>query len=136
MRYPAIRQGVRGATTLGLGGRAPGRDRKYRGKKKGNGKKVKKKQKNKQNPEYRLGDIVYLYKPSVQGNVKKLKRPWVGPFYIAEKLSNIHVKLRRKCDGKLIKNRIHVDRLKHGHMWSDEPLDPQPLNDQNVEQSA
>ena len=52
--------------------------------------------------------------------------PWVGPFYIALKLSPLHVKIRRKSDGKLIKNRVHINRLKHGFLWVDKPQDDNP----------
>ncbi|CAC5416682.1 unnamed protein product [Mytilus coruscus] len=37
-----------------------------------------------------------------------------------------HVKIRRKSDGKLVKNRVHVNRLKHGFLWHDRPQDPEP----------
>ena len=66
-------------------------------------------------PSFTVGDIVYVYRPVVTpGRQRKCIRPWVGPFYIAHKLSPIHVKIRRKSDGKLIKNRVHINRLKHG----------------------
>ncbi|CAG2186206.1 unnamed protein product [Mytilus edulis] len=61
---------------------------------------------------------------------RKLRRPWTGPFYIVERLSKIHVRLRRKCDGKLLKTRVHVDRIKPGFVWTGEPRDPkQPPNE-------
>ncbi|KAK3106184.1 hypothetical protein FSP39_014461 [Pinctada imbricata] len=41
---------------------------------------LKKTNRNKGDPHFKLGDIVYMYKPSVPGNNRKLKRPWVGPF--------------------------------------------------------
>ena len=68
-----------------------------------------------QEPSFTVGDIVYVYRPVVtHGRQKKIIRPWVAPFYIAQKLSLLHVKIRRKSDGKLIKNRVHINRLKHG----------------------
>jgi hypothetical protein len=66
-------------------------------------------------PSFTVGDIVYVYRPVVTpGRQRTFIRPWVGTFYIAEKLSPFHVKIRRKSDGKLIKNRVHMHRLKHG----------------------
>ena len=59
----------------------------------------------------RVGDLVYLYKPSVVPS-RKLKKNWVPGFYVAEILSPIHVRLRRKSDGLLLRNRIHINRLK------------------------
>jgi hypothetical protein len=65
-------------------------------------------------PSFTVGDIVYAYCPVVTpGRQRKFIRPWVGPFYITQKLSPLHVKIRRKSDGKLIKNRVHINRLKH-----------------------
>ena len=61
--------------------------------------------------ELRVGDFVYLYKPTISPS-RKLKKDWVSGFYIAEVISPIHVRLRRKSDGFLIRNRIHINRLK------------------------
>ena len=52
---------------------------------------------------------------------RKFIRPWVAPFYKAQILSPLHVKIRGKSDGKLIKNRVHINRLKHGFVWVDKP---------------
>ena len=63
----------------------------------------------KHKPSFTVVDIVYVYRPVVTpGRQRKLIRPWVGPFYIAQKLSPLHVKIRRKSDGKLIKNSVHI----------------------------
>ncbi|CAG2196856.1 unnamed protein product [Mytilus edulis] len=82
---------------------------------------------NRENSNFSVGDIVYLYTPATTPNLsRKLRRPWTGPFYIVERLSKIHVRLRRKCDGKLLKTRVHVDRIKPGFVWTGEPRDPKP----------
>ncbi|CAG2254128.1 Retrovirus-related Pol polyprotein from transposon 17.6,Retrovirus-related Pol polyprotein from transposon 297 [Mytilus edulis] len=96
---------------------------------------LKKANKNRDNPNFNVGDIVYLYKPVlVAGIGRKLNRPWIGPYYISQKLSEIHVKLRRKSDGKLLKNRVHINRLKRGYVWTNEPYDiTPPLNEDAVE---
>ncbi|XP_063409146.1 uncharacterized protein LOC134692615 [Mytilus trossulus] len=76
--------------------------------------------------QFAVGDIVYIYRPVVTpGKHRKFMRPWIGPYYITQKLSDIHVKIRRKSDGKLVKNRVHVNRLKHGFLWHDRPQDPE-----------
>ncbi|VDI82486.1 Hypothetical predicted protein [Mytilus galloprovincialis] len=72
--------------------------------------------------QFAVGDIVYIYRPVVT----PFMQPWIGPYYITQKLSDIHVKIRRKSDGKLVKNRVHVNRLKHGFLWHDRPQDPEP----------
>ncbi|CAC5365507.1 unnamed protein product [Mytilus coruscus] len=96
---------------------------------------LKKANKNRDNPNFNVGDIVYLYNPVlVAGIGRKLNRPWVGPYYISQKLSEIHVKLRRKSDGKLLKNRVRINRLKRGYVWTNEPYDiTPPLNEDVVE---
>ena len=42
--------------------------------------------------ELRVGDFVYLYKPTIVPS-RKLKKDWVSGFYIAEIISPIHVRL-------------------------------------------
>lgn len=86
---------------------------------------------------FQLGDTVYLYKPVVTpGHSRKLLRPWLGPFYVCQKLSPIHVRLRRRSDGKLIANRVHIDRLKHGVLRSNGPDDPTPPTDIDATEPA
>ena len=64
-------------------------------------------------PSINVGSVVYLYQPVVvTGNSSKLSLAWIGPFYVIEKLSDLHVRLRRKSENKLVKNRIHINRLK------------------------
>lgn len=76
---------------------------------------------------FQVGDVVFLYTPVVAiGNSAKLTRPWVGPYYIVEKLSNIHCKLRRKDNNVIVKNRVHINRLKHGYIRPDQPDDTTP----------
>jgi hypothetical protein len=77
--------------------------------------------------QFCVGDTVFLYKPVVvPGQTHKLSRPWAGPYYIVEKLSDIHVKLRRKSDNKLLRNRIHINHLKLGFTRPDGPDDVIP----------
>ena len=43
-----------------------------------------------------VGETVYLYRPVVTpGKTVKFVGPWVGPFIISKKLSEIHMKIRR-----------------------------------------
>ena len=79
-------------------------------------------------PSFTIGDIVSVYRPLVTPS-KEIKciGPLVGPIGKAQKLSPLHVKIRRKSDRKLIKNRVHIKRLKHGFLWIDKPQDDNPL---------
>ena len=45
---------------------------------------------------------------------QKLAKPWRGPYYLVQKLSDVHVRLRSTADNAFLTQRIHVDRLKHG----------------------
>ncbi len=79
------------------------------------------------NPKFKVGDIVYIYEPViVPGNTKKLSRPFAGPYFIFEKPSELHARLRRVSDGKIIKNKVHINRLKLGLLRSDQPIDLTP----------
>jgi hypothetical protein len=59
----------------------------------------------------------------LNGNTTKLARPFAGPYFIVEKPSELHAKLRRVNDNKLIKNKIHINRLKMGLLRSNEPIE-------------
>jgi hypothetical protein len=71
------------------------------------------------NPDFRVGDVVYIYDPVIlSGNSPKLSRLWAGPYYIVEKPSPIHAVLRRVSDNKRVRNKVHVNRLKRGCLKS------------------
>jgi len=83
------------------------------------------KQKSVNQPNLNVGDTVFLYKPVlVPGQSGKLSRPWAGSYYITQKISDIHVKLRRVNDNKTVKNRVHINRLKLGLPDDNVPIDP------------
>ena len=70
-------------------------------------------------PHFNVGDVVYIYDPVITpGNSIKLSRLWAGPYYVVEKPFAIQVKLRRVHDNKLIRNKVHVNRLKRGCLRS------------------
>ena len=80
--------------------------------------------------------MVYLYTPLVTtGNSTKLFSPWIEPYYIVEKLSDIHVRIRQK-DNTIVKNRIHINRLKLGYLRLDQPDDPTPPPDSDSVEPA
>jgi hypothetical protein len=88
-------------------------------------------------PDFKVGDIVYIYEPVVViGNTTKLARPFAGPYFIIEKPSQLHAKLRRVSDGKLIKNKVHINRLKRGLLRSTEPIDLNPPENSNATEPA
>jgi hypothetical protein len=59
---------------------------------------------------FEIGDRVPMYNPTIRkGMTKKFVRPWVGPFIIAGKVSNILYRLK-DGDGRLSKA-IHYNRL-------------------------
>ena len=50
--------------------------------------------------------------------------------------SQIHAKLRRVSNGKLIKNKVHINRLKGGLLRSDKPIDLTPPDNINATEPA
>ena len=71
-----------------------------------------------QNADIQVGQQVYLCNPVIVGS-KKLHLPWIGPYYVCEKLSQVNVKLRRISNNKPVKNRIHIERLKPAYLSRD-----------------
>jgi hypothetical protein len=66
-----------------------------------------------EHPRYKLGDRVLLHDPKVPvGKTAKLHRTWTGPFEILETYDNFLYKLKNCQTGKIIKSRIHSNRLK------------------------
>jgi hypothetical protein len=64
-------------------------------------------------PAYHINSKVYLYDKRVaKGHSPKLSKSWAGPYEIVEAFDNFVYKLRNCRTGKLIKSRIHSNRLK------------------------
>ncbi|CAC5369828.1 unnamed protein product [Mytilus coruscus] len=73
---------------------------------------MKERENKKTNPlKLNIGDFVYMLK-EVVGPGKKLQPKYSGPYVVHEILSPHLVKLREKDSGKLLKNPVHLDRLK------------------------
>ena len=79
-----------------------------------------------------IGDVVYVYQPKlkVRNTKKKLQKSFHGPFLIEDFRADVKaVILKRASDGRVLTKSISVDRLKRGHMRSDENTwDPLPDN--------
>jgi hypothetical protein len=64
-------------------------------------------------PTYQINSKVYFYDRKVpKGHSPKLSKSWAGPYEIVEAFDNFVYKLRNCRTGKLIKSRIHSNRLK------------------------
>jgi hypothetical protein len=74
-------------------------------------------------PEFELGDVVYIYTPVLKGGQtsRKLMLPWAGPFRLVERTSEVHFKVRRCSDNKLLPHKIHVNRFKRAYEWAKTP---------------
>lgn len=67
---------------------------------------------------FELGDLVYLYDPSVKkGLSKKLARPWSGPYRVIEIKGPVTYKIRKLNTRKV----VHINRLKPCTGEFDEP---------------
>lgn len=70
--------------------------------------------KNTREPDFDVGQSVLLHQTYVpKGLSPKLHNPWDGPYYITEKGPNNTYQLRRWSDNKVLRSRIHANRLKH-----------------------
>jgi hypothetical protein len=65
--------------------------------------------------QYKIGDLVLLYKSQLWGK-QKLEERWTGPYYIYEILVNDTYKLRTQ-DDKVLKTPINAERLKPYMQW-------------------
>jgi len=80
-------------------------------------------------PRYAVGQTVLLYDSANQKGVcKKLKRRWIGPFFITAKGDGYVYKLRRCSDGQELRSFIHSNRLRPFHEPRDHPPAPTPSN--------
>lgn len=61
---------------------------------------------------YKVGDLVWLHKPTLGKGVRKLKSHWCGPFKILRMYSDIHADLAWATSNKPLLKRVHTDRLK------------------------
>jgi len=65
---------------------------------------------------YKIGQKVLLFDPvTLKGVCKKLKRRWVGPFFITAEGDGYVYKLRRCNNGKELKAYAHSNRLRPFH---------------------
>ncbi|CAC5378790.1 unnamed protein product [Mytilus coruscus] len=80
-------------------------------------------------PDFRVGNRVLLQGMKVpKGLSSKLQAKWVGPFYITDVGKNKTYKLRRASNHKIVKSRIHANRIKH----YEDPRDHREIvNDEN-----
>lgn len=75
--------------------------------------------KNLKEENFKIGDLVLLYKSRLRGK-KKLEERWTGPYYVHEILGNGAYKLRT-TDGKVLKVPINSERLKRYHIRDNSP---------------
>ena len=61
---------------------------------------------------YKVGDLVWLLNPAVpKGKSRKLNCPWIGPFRVVKKLSDIVYRIQDSCNRRK-RQVVHFDRLK------------------------
>ncbi|XP_028518129.1 uncharacterized protein LOC114576163 [Exaiptasia diaphana] len=64
------------------------------------------------NPQFRVGDKVWVYTPHVKkGLTKKLAHNWHGPYRLVKQLSPVHFVLRTP-DNSRMSTSVHVNRMK------------------------
>jgi hypothetical protein len=73
-------------------------------------------------PDYYVGQLVWLYTPSVKkGMSRKLTKMWRGPFRIFDRKSPVSYSLLVPRKRKLLKQIVHVQRLKPFFARGEEP---------------
>ena len=63
--------------------------------------------------QFKIGDLVLLYRSELRGK-QKLQERWKGPYYVHEALDNGAYKLRT-IDGNVLKVPVNSERLKLYH---------------------
>ncbi|XP_056017317.1 uncharacterized protein LOC130053777 [Ostrea edulis] len=62
------------------------------------------------NHAYNVGDLVYMIDSSTKiGQLKKLRKPWIGPYVVEDKLSSVLHRIRDRKKSKV----VHHDRLNY-----------------------
>ena len=80
--------------------------------------------KNLKGKPYKIGDIVYMFVPTLKTKKtkKKLQQSWHGPFIIYDLHGDTNAFLKRLSDGKYIQKSISVLRLKRALLREDTSL--------------
>ena len=81
--------------------------------------------------DFKVGDRVMLQCMKVpKGPSPKLHPKWIGPYYITNVGQNHTYKIRRMSDHKILKSRIHANRLKH---YEDPRNYREPVRQDNIQ---
>ena len=76
---------------------------------------------------FEVGDVVFVYCPHVKAHAsKKLSMLWTGPYFIAQKVSQVLYKVRRLSDNTLLSVPVHVNRFKRADFLKQRPDDLDP----------
>ena len=82
-------------------------------------------------PQFMLGDRVWVYTPKTKGLSRKLMHHWHGPFRVVEKCSPVHFKLHT-CDNRLVSITVHANRMKPYHDPNSRPQIPPSIELQDT----
>jgi len=84
--------------------------------------------------EYNIGDLVMVYQPKrKEGRIKKLHRPWKGPFQISKKLGAVTYEVKSLTKHPFT-DTFHVSKLKPYREGRD--LTTEPADYSNVESES
>ena len=65
--------------------------------------------------EYKVGDQVAMYCPTLKvrkNRCPKWHSPWIADYTVFEIVDKTHVKLLKRSSGKILRRKIHIDRIK------------------------
>jgi hypothetical protein len=75
---------------------------------------MKKYNKNVRPTTYKEGDMVYLRNDGTTvGECSKFRKEYIGPYQVVKVLSEHSIKILNMKNNKILKNPVHIDRLKH-----------------------
>ena len=60
---------------------------------------------------FQVGDLVWLWVKEIEGQTRKLKTPWEGPYVVLQRLSDVTYRIQLK-GGHGRKQVVHYNRLR------------------------
>jgi ribosomal protein L21E len=80
--------------------------------------------------KFKVGQLVWLYIPQVQaGQSRKLYKGYSGPYILIEQTSPVNFKLAKAHNNEVLKNPVHVNRLKKYVLRQLKPPTPEELEE-------
>ena len=81
--------------------------------------------------DFKPGDLVWIHFPEIMvGGSRKFFMNWSGPYIIVEKTSDTNFKVSQAHNSKILKNEIHINRMKPFYHRAVLPPKPETITEQ------